>query len=180
MHLKHRFFKYIHHLEGNEGVGEGRMAQWSVTTTCRAQGYTVHDWTGSTPGDGSVIRKSGYSSPTPKATINKSREQIPTRVLSYTAQLRECLKHSQARAAQGRRLMCLSSPIKPASSDAVKAQARVTVLKGVTSKCDPAGITCFLIRVAQESPGNTSQASVDTETPVQALKTHLILYVPLD
>ena len=38
MHLRHRFVKYIRHLEGNEGVGAGRMAQWSMTTTCRAQG----------------------------------------------------------------------------------------------------------------------------------------------
>lgn len=43
MHLWHRFVKYARHLEGNEGVGEGRIAQWSVTTTCRAQG-TLHAW----------------------------------------------------------------------------------------------------------------------------------------
>lgn len=38
MQLRHSFVKYLCHLEGNEGAGEGRMAQWSVTTTCRAQG----------------------------------------------------------------------------------------------------------------------------------------------
>lgn len=52
MHLRHSFVKYVRHLEGNEGAGEGRIAQWSVTTTCRAQGtLCMHSWTGSTPGE---------------------------------------------------------------------------------------------------------------------------------
>lgn len=39
MHMKHRFVKYKRHLEGNEGVGEERMVQWSVTTTAEPKGH---------------------------------------------------------------------------------------------------------------------------------------------
>lgn len=74
MHLTHSFIKYIRHLEGNEGANEGRVAQWSVIPTCRAH-ETLHGWPGSTPGYGSVIRKTGYPRTTPKATLDGSPEQ---------------------------------------------------------------------------------------------------------
>lgn len=42
VHLRHSFVKYACHLEGNEGVGEGRMVQWSVCNHhLQSPSYTV-------------------------------------------------------------------------------------------------------------------------------------------
>jgi hypothetical protein len=61
----------------------------------------------------------------------------------------------------------------------VKAQAGVTVLEGegghLQMCCDPAGLTSFLVRVAQGEPRKPIPASMDAETPGQALRTHLVL-----
>lgn len=64
----------------------------------------------------------------------------------------------------------------------MRAQARVTVLMEVASKSavTPAGITSFLVQVAQgEQEEAHPEASVDAETHVQALKADLELYRPL-